>query len=234
MFLLKSLNKVCRKYDQDLWGLLRAKRTRINRLGVSFLDRYMSRGEKRSHLAKSLRVDIPRISGRRRRRSVYGDILDTRKKLCYYYGGLTKFEYRQLNKLASNKVGDFSANMLSLLELRLATVVYRMNFASTILESIDLILSGYILVNKEVVKSPSKRVYVGDIVEVHYLKKKLKYDKVVYSLLTDQLLVLVPKHLEVNYLIMCGTVIREPLFSDIHFPFKVQSDFFLFEYKGKF
>lgn len=232
MFILKKLNKICKKYDEDLWGLLRLKTKQSNRITESFLKKINDRSNRST--SNSLRIDVPRLVSKRRRRSLYGEILDTRKKICYFYGGLTKTEYRNLNKVASNSYGDFSLIMLRLLELRLATVVYRMNFGKTILESIHLVLGGYILVNKEVIKLPSFTLKKGDVVELHDSKKESRHNEIISNLSKDNVLLLFPAYLEVDFLTMVGIVLRDPKPLEVPFTFRFDINFFSSEFKGKF
>lgn len=233
MFILKNLNKICKKYEQDLWGTLRLNQTAsIPKVAGNLLEKVNARFNRKR--TRSLRIDIPRSIIKRKRRSLYGEILDTRKKICYYYGGLTKTEYRKLNVIADLKGGDFSENMLTLLEFRLCTLVHRMNFCNTILESIHLVLSGCVLVNKKVIKRPSYNVQVGDIVELHNLYKENRFNNLVHNLKCDKLLAISPGYLEINYTILSGIPVRKPNFNEVPYTFKFERDFFTSEFRGKY
>jgi len=67
---------------------------------------------------------------------------------------------------------SFIENFFYLIELRLALIVYRMNFCQSILEAMQYIYAGYILVNKEIIKEINYTVKIGDIIELIFYKRK--------------------------------------------------------------
>ena len=127
MFRLKSINRVCKKYNVDLWHsiLFSTKLTNLNLLLVQ--NKYKKKNRYQNKSA-SLRIDTVKHTSSRKRLSAYGQFLEIRKKICYIQGGMNKRTYRHLNHLALRMKGDFSENMLYLLESRLAMLVYRLGF----------------------------------------------------------------------------------------------------------
>ena len=150
MFKLKNKYKIYKAYQEDIWGLLRLSQ-KLGKI-MKHLNNHGKRYKKRKFVAFTFDITVPPPMRRRRRNSPKAKRDDYRKKLCFYYGGLRKMHYRNYGKVAYNMKGDFRDNFLSLLEMSLAFAVYRANFVRTIGESIQLVLGGKVLVNKEVIK----------------------------------------------------------------------------------
>jgi len=107
----------------------------------------------------------------RRKVSEYGLQLKEKQKLKFIYGVLEKQFYRYY-EIAKKEEGVTGENLLTLLELRLDNVIYRMNMALTRREARQLVGYGYFTVNGQRVDIPSYRVKAGDIVALHEKSKK--------------------------------------------------------------
>lgn len=101
----------------------------------------------------------------RRRVSDYGIHLKEKQKLRYTYLILER-QFRNYFSKADKMKGVTGVNLLQLLERRLDTVVYRMGFARTIMQSRQFVNHGHIKVNGVKVNIPSYLVKPGDIVEI--------------------------------------------------------------------
>lgn len=231
MFSLQKTNRLCRKYDLDLWNKVLFS-DKLSNLSLFFIKKRRARQDMSKNFSTFLRVDLSRTMTRRKRISSFGKLLETRKKLCFFYGGLNKAAYRRLNHRAFNMSGSYSENMLLLLESRLCVVVHRMNFSNTIMGSIHLILSGNILVNKEVIVNPNHIVRLGDIIEVNPCLKKLIFTNMI-SILPKRATLLL-KFYEINYNALCGMLIKRPKLKEVPFSFRLSDKFFFSEYIGKF
>ena len=231
MFRLKKLDRLCRKYESDLWNqsLLSGK---VTRLTLFFVKKKKGRRSFSYANSSFLRVDVEKRVQPRRRLSAFGKTLETRKKICLFYGGLSKRRYRLLNNRAGRMEGNYNHNMLLLLESLLCSIVYRMNFALTILESMHLVLSGKILINKKVVKDPFVTIGLCDIVEVVPEAKEFVFHRLIANLECKALLL--PSYCEVNYGILTGAILRTPRVKEIPFGFRVSNQFFFSEFTGKF
>ena len=228
MFILKNKNLVCRHYQSDLWGhvLLNQKLTRLLRLFLRY------RREKRTWYPNlGLRLDVPRRLKRYKRQSIFGKRLETRKKICFFYGGLRKTSYRKLNRISNTP--NFPYSTLCLLELRLSSLVYRANFADTILESIQFVQRGLISVNKKIIKRPSFITQKGDIVELVPFAKKDFVQKFLTKLSRRHILVGQYPYLEINYHIGALYIKEIPKPGEVPLSFKVSSGFTVPEYKEK-
>ena len=62
--------------------------------------------------------------------------------------------------------GNTSLNFLRLLEMRLATAVWRLGYAKTVFQARQMVSHCHVLVNGRVVNIASFQLKVGDVVEV--------------------------------------------------------------------
>src|ERR1700751_64147 len=103
-------------------------------------------------------------SERRQRLSDYGLQLREKQKLRRMYGVLER-QFGNYYEKAARKSGATGENLLRLLECRLDNVVYRMAFASTRAEALQLVSHKAITVNEKPVSIASFQVRAGDIVQ---------------------------------------------------------------------
>lgn len=222
MFKLKEKNKICRKYTQDIFGYL-IKKKKINKVLIYLINL------KRENLERFkpffLDITVSKPLKRRKPRSIYCKNLDTLKKLAFFYGGLRKKKIKQFGFVAKNSTNNFLDKFLMLLELRLSVIVYKMNFCNTILEAIQYIYLGYVLVNKTIIKNSHYIVNVGDIIEIINFKRKFCYDIFKNNALLKKLIEVQVHYLIINYEIMCCIVLSNPKVELIKYPFKIRRQY---------
>ncbi len=100
-----------------------------------------------------------------RRGSEYGDQLLAKQVIRRYYHMLEKQFHRTFER-ASRMHGNTSLNFLRLLELRLATAVWRLGYAKTVFQARQMVTHCHILVNGKIVNIPSYTLRVGDVISV--------------------------------------------------------------------
>ena len=110
----------------------------------------------------------PGQHGQRRKgkTSDYGLQLRAKQKLKGYYGDITEKQFKRTYQEASAMKGDASQNLIGLLERRLDMIVYRAKFAPTIWAARQLVSHGHIRVHGVKCNIASRRVNVGDVVEL--------------------------------------------------------------------
>jgi small subunit ribosomal protein S4 len=113
------------------------------------------------------------------RTSDFGLQLREKQKVKRMYGVLEK-QFRRYFEEADRRKGNTGSNLLSLLEMRLDNVVYRMGFGSTRAEARQLVSHKAVLVNNKSVNIPSYMVKVGDILSVR--EKSAKQNRVLEAL----------------------------------------------------
>ena len=100
-----------------------------------------------------------------RRQSEYGEQLLAKQVIRRYYNMMEK-QFRNTFRRAQRMHGNTGLNFLRLLELRLATVVWRLGHAKSIFQARQVVSHGHVTVNGSVVNIPSFQLKVGDVVQV--------------------------------------------------------------------
>jgi small subunit ribosomal protein S4 len=112
-----------------------------------------------------------RKSGRANKKvSEYGLQLREKQKAKFIYGVLEK-PFRNYFKRAEKMNGRTGDNLMTLLELRLDNVIFRLGLARTRKEARQIVDHKHVLVNGKCVNIPSYLVNVGDSIEI---KEKAK------------------------------------------------------------
>ena len=137
-------------------------------------------------------------------KNLYRTQLGSKQRLNFYYGKLTNDQLKKLSrvcyvksKLKSCKQDD-SELFLNSLETRLATILFRSHFVSSINTARQLIIYGNIYVNNKKIYSPNFLLQSGDLVQV----SKKVYPIIKKNILKSNLWPLVPLHLEINFKIL--------------------------------
>ena len=152
-----------------------------------------------------------------KRTSEYGKQLQEKQKLKAMYGMREK-QFVKFYKEANRMKGVPGENLLSLLERRLDSVVFRLKLAITCAQARQMIVHGHVMVNGKKVTSPSYQVSVGDVISLHatVLEKAEFLAQVVDKRLN--IAIKVPEWLELSKSTRTGKVLRDPVRSDIQFP----------------
>lgn len=100
-----------------------------------------------------------------RRTSEYGEQLLAKQVIRRYYHVMEK-QFRNTFEKATRMHGNTGLNFLRLLEMRLATIVWRLGYAKTVFQARQMVSHGHITVNGYPVDIPSYRVKVGDVISV--------------------------------------------------------------------
>ncbi|MFO1036691.1 MAG: 30S ribosomal protein S4 [Geminicoccaceae bacterium] len=190
---IQATNKICRRLGVNLWG--RAK----------------------SPLAK--RDYGPGEHGQKRRKlSDYAVQLAAKQKLKRYYLNMSERQFRRAYEEASNLRGDTGENLIGLLERRLDTVVFRLNFAPSMQGARQLVNHGHVLVNGKRVNIPSYRVREGDTVEI--AERSRNHLMVLETLQHPERDV--PDYLSLDVKQMKASFVRTPKMQDVPYPVQME------------
>ena len=150
----------------------------------------------------------------KRKPTDYGTQLQAKQKLKAYYGNINERQFRNIYRKALAKKGDTTENLISLLESRLDTVIYRAKFATTVFSARQMINHGHIRVNKKEskhIKLFSKRVRFNSSREK---SKKLTFiDGALQSKERD-----VPEYIQSDNKNKTAKLVRIPKFSEVPYP----------------
>jgi small subunit ribosomal protein S4 len=182
-------NKICRRLGVNLWG--RAKNPIVKR-------------------------DYPpgEHGSKRRKISGYGQQLAAKQKLKGYYGNITERQFHRVYQEAARRRGDTAEHMVGLLERRLDTIVYRLNFVPTVFAARQFVSHGHVMVNGRRVTIASYLVREGDVVEVREKSKNLAL--VLGTIQQPERDV--PDYLSVDFKALKGTLVRVPKLADVPYP----------------
>ena len=108
----------------------------------------------------------------RKKFSDYGAQLREKQKVKRLYG-LLESQFRNVFEEADRQKGITGEILLSLLERRLDSAIYRLGFANSRNEARQLVRHNHFLVNRSKVNIPSYLVKPGDVIEVRDRSKKI-------------------------------------------------------------
>ena len=164
---------------------------------------------------KSSTASAKSASKRTKKMSEYGRQLSEKQKVKNMYGMQEK-QFKRFFKLAErSRQGTPGENLISLLERRLDNTLYRLKFSRTRLQARQIIVHGHILVNGKKVYSPSYLVSTNDVISLapNVLDKKVFVETAIAKRMSIG--IKVPEWLELNKQDYVGTVLRNPVSSDV-------------------
>jgi len=147
--------------------------------------------------------------------SEYGLQLREKQKAKFIYGMLEK-PFRNLFARAQKmKTGTAGENLITLLELRLDNVIFRLGFARTRKEARQIVDHKHVLVNGKCVNIPSYTVKAGDTIEIKEKVKNTQRYKDILEVTSGRT---VPSWLEANHEALTGVVKEIPTRDQIDIP----------------
>ena len=149
-----------------------------------------------------------------RKKSEYGLQLREKQKAKFIYGVLEK-PFRNYYAKAEKMKGQTGVNLMTLLELRLDNVLFRLGFGRTRKECRQIVDHKHVLVNGKTVNIPSYRVSVGDVIEIKENHKTSPRYKEILEVTGGRM---VPSWLEANQEALSGTVKEVPAREEIDVP----------------
>ncbi|MBQ3104725.1 MAG: 30S ribosomal protein S4 [Lachnospiraceae bacterium] len=150
-----------------------------------------------------------------RKMSEYGLQLKEKQKAKFIYGVLEKPFRRYYDKADRMMKGTTGENLMTILESRLDSVVYRMGFARTRREARQVVGHKHVLVNGKRVNIPSYLVKAGDVIEIREKSRSLQRYKDIIEVTGGRL---VPAWLDVDHENLKGTVKNLPTREEIDVP----------------
>ncbi len=138
--------------------------------------------------------------------SEYGMQLREKQKAKFIYGVLEK-PFRNYYEKADRMRGMTGENLMVLLERRLDSVIFRMNFARTRREARQIVGHKHVLVNGKVVSIPSYLIKAGDVIEIKESAKSMQRYKDIIEVTGGRL---VPEWMDVDIENFKGTIKNLP------------------------
>ena len=187
---LASKHKVDRRLKTNLWGRPKSP--------------FNSRKYKPGQHGKSTKGKV----------SDYGNQLQAKQKLKFYYGNMNERLFRNVFRKALKKRGNTTENFIGLLERRLDMVIYRAKFAITVFSSRQLINHGHVTVNGKKVSISSYLVKENDNIEIKDKSKKLLVIEGAQVSKERE----IPDYIQMDEKNKSAKLIRVPKFSEVPYP----------------
>jgi len=146
--------------------------------------------------------------------SEYGQQLREKQKAKFIYGVLEK-PFRNYYEKADRMKGMTGENLMTMLECRLDSVVFRMGFARTRREARQIVDHKFITVNGKAINLPSYQVKAGDVIEVKEGKKSLQRFKDIQEVTGGRM---TPEWMDVDHENLKGTITSLPKRAQIDVP----------------
>lgn len=154
----------------------------------------------------------------RKKTSDYGNQLRAKQQLRGYYANMSEKQFRKTYEEAFASRGDTSETLIGLLERRLDSVIYRLNFVPTVFAARQLINHKHVKVNGKSVNIASYRVKEGDTIELREKSKTIPL--VIEAAQTQERSV--PDYLEVDHKEFKGKFVRTPKLAEVPYPVIMQ------------
>ena len=138
--------------------------------------------------------------------SEYGLQLREKQKAKFIYGVLEK-PFRNYFKKADRMSGMTGDNLMTMLELRLDNVIFRMGYARTRREARQIVDHKHVLVNGKVINIPSYLIKAGDVIEIRESAKSLQRYKDIVEVTGGRLF---PEWMDVEIENLKGTIKNLP------------------------
>jgi len=139
--------------------------------------------------------------------------LREKQKAKKIYGLLEK-QFRIIYNRADRKVGITGENLITLLEMRLDNVVYKLGFSNSRKEARQLVSHGHFLVNGKKVNIPSYVVKIDDIIEL--VDKSKSSEK--FKVLVENRKI-IPQWISIEEDKYKGKIVSLPSKDDLNVPF---------------
>ena len=138
--------------------------------------------------------------------SEYGLQLREKQKAKFIYGVLEK-PFRNYYEKADRMKGMTGENLMTMLESRLDSVVFRMGFARTRREARQIVGHKHVLVNGKCINIPSYLIKAGDVIEIREKSKSLQRYKDIVEVTGGRL---TPEWMDVSIDALKGTIKQLP------------------------
>ena len=147
--------------------------------------------------------------------SEYGLQLREKQKAKFIYGVLEKPFRNYYEKADRMMTGLTGENLMTILESRLDSVVFRMGFARTRREARQIVGHKHVLVNGKCVNIPSYLIKAGDVIEIREKSRSLQRYKDIIEVTASRL---VPAWMDVDAENFKGTIKNLPTREEIDVP----------------
>ncbi len=164
------------------------------------------------------KLNPPGVHGaKRRKKSDYGIQLEEKQKLKAVYGMLKDKQLLRYYHESVKKKGNTAHLLLEMLECRLDSLVYRLNFGSTIFQSHQIVSHGHVLVDGKKVDIRSFQVEPGMSIAIREKSRNVKVIQESFLNTSSS----VPDYLSKDEKGFSGQLLSKPQVDQIVFPLPI-------------
>ena len=166
--------------------------------------------------AKKKQLNFQRIKEQTNRQTNLKIRLDHKREMKALFGGLSEKQRKTTLFYAKKQTGNTRNAFLLNLEMRLDTCLFRMNFFPTFGAARQAIQHGFISINGQKIKQPTKILRPSDFIQVQ--KSDSWKTSFLKSLKDSNLLKKTAQHIEINPKLAAGIILYYP--QQIFYPFQ--------------
>jgi small subunit ribosomal protein S4 len=191
--------RICRQVGEDIWGSF---------FNINYKKKSGQHGRNRKK-----KKEITLIFNKKKKKKLSVSKYEFIYKIRKYYSNISKKQFDNICKKNKKiKINDkeviYSKYIHYLLERRIDTVIYRINWASSFYNARQLINHGYVLLNGNPIKVSSNIINIGDIIEIkHEYKQRIK-ENILNNM--NNIHINCPDYIEVNYNNLTAIFIYNP------------------------
>lgn len=215
MMYMKLNYKLYKRYREDIWAEL-AKFPKLSAFLALRLVLF-SKG-----LYRKKKEDFSRnVLFKKTKYSPSGLVFLNKQKLRNFYFNVKEEQLKKIYLMAQKRKYDLVDSFIGLLESRLDTILYRLNFISHIKEAKTILRNKFIFVNGIAISQHNYLLNPGDKIKVS--RAYMKQVKIKDDLRSSNFFVSFPSYFEVNYRLLRYTAIflYRPKVKEVFFPFSV-------------
>lgn len=215
--LIKYRYKLYKRFELDVWGLLNNNPIFGHPVVRFFQDSYRHRAERAKQRFRQFiyRIDVinpDKMHKRRKWKFV------SMQLVRLFYRGVNQKKIFKFSKWSSSASGLWVDNFLMLIESRISTVLYRINWIPNILFLKQFLSHGCVTVDSKIplnsnfIVGPSSFIYLTT-----YALIQVKIN-LYRRLINNMIYFNAPRYIFVNYKLMFASLYRNPKLSDLSFP----------------
>ncbi len=215
--LIKYQFKLYKRFELDVWGLLNSNPVFGHPVVKFFQDSYRYRAERAKQRFRQFiyRIDIinPDKSYKRKKWKFVSMQL-----VRLFYRGINQRKVYKFSQLSSSSSGLWVNNFLLLIESRISTLLYRINWIPNILFLNQFIIHGNVLINNKVPLTVNFMVKPFQLIRLTpAIVSKLR-SNFIFRLRNNMVYFNTPRYIFVNPKVMFACIFCTPNLRDISFP----------------
>ena len=215
--LIKYQFKLYKRFELDVWGLLNSNPVFGHPVVKFFQDSYRYRAERAKQRFRQFiyRIDIinPDKSHKRKKWKFVSMQL-----VRLFYKGINQRRVYKFSQLSSSSSGLWVNNFLLLIESRISTLLYRINWISNILFLNQFITHGNVLVNTKTPLTVNFMVKPFQLIRLLPAAVIKLRSNFIFRLKNNMVYFNTPRYIFLNSKVMFACTFRTPNLKDISFP----------------